>query len=140
MKHKGQGMQFLHPGDLKRYYKEKNFKWDDIRKILYYPEEMAEQMEAEKQMQKEIVKSKADIDEQPLEITKEELKEIIDEYLDDDHLFEKVKEIINQKKVQRIVINLPKWQKDQLKMKSIQTGTSMNALVRLALTEYLSKK
>ena len=130
MKHKGQGMQFLHPGDLKRYYKEKNFKWDDIRKILYYPEEMAEQMEAEKQMQKEIVKSKADIDEQPLEITKEELKEIIDEYLDDDHLFEKVKEIINQKKVQRIVINLPKWQKDQ----------SMNALVRLALTEYLSKK
>ena len=147
MKHKGQMWYFLHPGDLKRYRKEKDFKWKDIRKIAYYPEEMGEQTEEEKHLQKETKKPKIEIDEQLLVMSEEELRKMIDEmihevridYLNDDRLFEEVKKIVNQKKPQRIVINLPGWLKERLKQKSIRTGTSMNAVMRLALTEYLAK-
>jgi hypothetical protein len=140
MKYKKQKMYLLHPGDLKRYRKEKDFKWEDIRKIAYCPKEIAEQTEEEKYLQKKTKESKIDIDEQLLEMSEEELKKMIDEYLTDDRIFEKAKKIINQRKAQRLVINLPGWLKEQLKQKSIQTGTSMNALVRLALTQYLSKE
>jgi hypothetical protein len=138
MKHKGQGMQFLHPGDLKRYYKEKDFKWEDIRKIIYYPEEMAEQTEEEKHLQKAEQKSETDTSKEA-ESTMEEIKEFVHEYLTEDRIFEEGSRIINQKKKQRVVINMPGWLKERLKKKSVQTGTSMNAIVRLALTEYLSK-
>ena len=140
MKHKKQKMYFLHPGDLKRYRKEKDFTWEEIRKIAYCPKEIAEQIEEEKYLQKETKEPKIDIDEHLLEMSEEELKKMIDEYLTDDRIFERVKKIVNQRKAQRLVINLPGWLKEQLKQKSIQTGTSMNALVRLALTQYLSKE
>jgi predicted glutamine amidotransferase len=140
MKHKGQMWYFLHPGDLKRYRKEKDFKWEDIRKIAYYPEEIAEQAEQEKKFLKRKKKEpEVEIPEEYLEMSEEELKKMIDEYLTDDRLFEEVKDVVNQRKPQRIVINLPGWLKEQLKQKSIETGTSMNAVMRLALTEYLAK-
>ena len=48
--------------------------------------------------------------------------------------------ISRQKKVKRLVINLPEWLKILLKEKSRQTGLSMNDIVRLALTDYLAKE
>ena len=138
MKHKGNICYFLHPGDLKRYRKEKDFKWEDIRKIAYYPEELAEQRAEEERLQKG--RKKPD-DENYVEMTEEEVRKMIDEYLnDDDQVFEDVKKMVNQRKVQRVVINLPGWLKKRLKEISMQKGASMNAIVRLALTEYLSKE
>ena len=154
MKHKGQMWYFLHPGDLKRYRKEKDFKWEDIRKIAYYPEEIAEQIEEEeKLLKKEKEEAKVtkehdiEIPEEILGMSEGELKEMIDEYakkniaeeLSDDRLFEHVKEAVNRRKPQRIVINLPGWLKERLKQKSKKKGISMNAVMRLALTEYLAK-
>ena len=92
MKHKGQKMYILHPGDLKRYRTEKDFKWGDIRKIGYYPEEVAERLEAEKL--KDENKSRADKDATLIiDMTEEELIKTIDELVkkefSDDHLFDK---------------------------------------------------
>ena len=143
MAHKGQKMYLLHPGDLKRYQKEEDFKWKDIRKIAYYPKELAEQIEMEKRMPKETKEPKIDIPDEILEMSEEELKKMIDKIINeqytDDRIFESIKKAVSQKKVERVVINLPGWLKERLKQKSIKTGTSMNAVMRLALTEYLAK-
>jgi hypothetical protein len=44
-----------------------------------------------------------------------------------------------QKKEERLVINLPAWLKDRLKKRANRTDKSMNEIIRIALTEYLSK-
>ena len=44
-----------------------------------------------------------------------------------------------QKKEERLVINLPAWLKERLKKRAKQTDQSMNEIIRIALTEYLSK-
>jgi TusA-related sulfurtransferase len=140
MKHKGQKMYFLHPGDLRRYRTEKDFTWEKIRKIGYYPEEIAESIEQENQLRAK--KKGTEVDEGTvleIDMTEEELRKMIREYLTDDRLFEEVQKAANRGKPQRIVINLPGWLKERLKQKSLETGTSMNAVMRLALTEYLAK-
>jgi hypothetical protein len=58
---------------------------------------------------------------------------------DDRKAIEEASKMSLQKKEERLVINLPAWLKDRLKKKSNRTGKSMNEIIRIALTEYLSK-
>lgn len=58
---------------------------------------------------------------------------------DDRQVIKEASEMSLQKKEERLVINLPAWLKERLKKKSDRTGQSMNEIIRIALTEYLSK-
>jgi len=58
---------------------------------------------------------------------------------DDGQVIKEASEMSLQKKEERLVINLPAWLKDRLKKKSNRTKQSMNEIIRIALTEYLSK-
>jgi len=104
-----------------------------------YPKDIAAQIEEEKHLRKETTEPKIAIPGEVLEMSEADLRKLIDEYLTEDRIFEHVKEIVNQSKPQRIVINLPAWLKERLKHKSAKKGLSMNAVMRLALTEYLAK-
>lgn len=139
MKHKGEKLYILHPGDLRRYRSEKDFTWEKIRKVAVYPEEIAEELEEERRLKKETKQPGTEANEVLMEMSEEELKKMIDEYLTEDRIFEMAQKIANQRKAQRVVINLPAWLKEKLELKARSTGTSMNAVMRLALTEYLAK-
>jgi len=59
--------------------------------------------------------------------------------VDDREVIKEASQMSLQKKEERLVINLPAWLKERLKKKSKRTGQSMNEIIRIALTEYLSK-
>ena len=61
------------------------------------------------------------------------------ETLDDREVIKEASQMSLQKKEKRLMINLPAWLKERLKTKSNRTGKSMNEIIRIALTEYLSK-
>jgi len=58
---------------------------------------------------------------------------------DDRDVIKEASQLSLQKKEERLVINLPAWLKERLKKKSNRTGQSMNEIIRIALTEYLSR-
>ena len=59
---------------------------------------------------------------------------------DERKVIEEASELSLQKKEQRLMVNLPEWLKDRLQKRAKRTGKSMNEIIRLALTQYLSKK
>jgi|GEM_PF-2273923 len=58
---------------------------------------------------------------------------------DDREVIKEASQLSLQKKEERLVINLPAWLKERLKKRSNRTGKSMNEIIRIALSEYLSK-
>ena len=115
---------------------------DSVMELTGTPEFIEEKKET-----KDTDKRELEIPDELLDMSEEELRKMIDEYvkeyineeLGDDRLFEHVKKVVDKSKPQRIVINLPGWLKERLKQKSTKKGISMNAVMRLALTEYLAK-
>ena len=58
---------------------------------------------------------------------------------DDRAVIQEASQLSLQKKEERLVINLPAWLKDRLKKRANRTNKSMNEIIRISLTEYLSK-
>jgi hypothetical protein len=58
---------------------------------------------------------------------------------DDRAVIKEASQLSLQKKEERLVINLPAWLKDRLKKRANRTNKSMNEIIRIALSEYLSK-
>jgi len=58
---------------------------------------------------------------------------------DDREVIKEASQLSLQKKEERLVINLPAWLKDRLKKRANRTDKSMNEIIRIALSEYLSK-